>query len=70
MGDAQFNGTPAEWDALVKKNQEEELKEIRIQVLQELADRAWEGCHGCDETDKYMWTSGFIQGYLSAQSEE
>jgi hypothetical protein len=61
MGDAQFNGTPAQWDALVQESRAQRLATIR-----ELADRAWEGCHGCDDTDKSMWTNGFIEGYLTA----
>ena len=31
MGDIQFNGTPEEWEALVKKNKEQEtLEEVEI----------------------------------------
>jgi len=31
MGDIQFNGTPEEWDALVKKNKKQEtLEEVEI----------------------------------------
>lgn len=39
-----------------------------LEQIKELAERMWEGCHGCDEMDKYMWTGGFIEGYLMAQS--
>ena len=35
-----------------------------IQDLQKLAEQMWEGCDGCDDMDKYMWTGGFINGYL------
>ena len=35
--------------------------------LEQLAESAWEGCHGCDENDKYFWMNGFMIGYLNAQ---
>jgi hypothetical protein len=35
--------------------------------LEKLAESAWEGCHGCDENDKYFWMNGFMIGYLNAQ---
>ena len=45
------------------------MTEQTIQDIQKLAEEMWEGCHGCDEMDKYMWISGFIEGYLIAKSE-
>jgi hypothetical protein len=35
--------------------------------LEQLAESAWEGCHHCDENDKYFWMNGFMIGYLNAQ---
>jgi hypothetical protein len=35
--------------------------------LEQLARESWEGCHGCDENDKYFWMNGFITGYLNAR---
>jgi len=35
-----------------------------LQKIRELAESMWEGCHGCDETDKQMWINGFVTGYL------
>jgi hypothetical protein len=35
--------------------------------IRKLAESAWEGCHGCDENDKYFWINGFIIGYLNAR---
>ena len=35
--------------------------------LEKLAESAWEGCHGCDENDRYFWMNGFMIGYLNAQ---
>jgi hypothetical protein len=35
--------------------------------LEQLARESWEGCHGCDENDKYFWMNGFITGYLRAK---
>ena len=43
---------------LEHKNKEKIKKE-----LEELAESQWEGCHGCDENDKYFWTGGFIAGH-------
>ena len=38
-----------------------------IEQIKELAETQWEGCHGCDENDKYFWMSGFVMGYLNAR---
>jgi hypothetical protein len=35
-----------------------------------LAEKQWEGCHHCDETDKQMWMNGFVAGYLNSLVEE
>lgn len=35
--------------------------------LEQLAESAWEGCHHCDDNDKYFWINGFMIGYLNAQ---
>jgi hypothetical protein len=40
-----------------------------LEEIKQLAERMWEGCHGCDETDKQMWTNGYITGALSNQIE-
>ena len=29
----------------------------------------WEGCHGCDETDRQMWINGFVTGYLTSKND-
>jgi hypothetical protein len=44
-------------------------KQQTLQDIRQLAERMWEGCHGCDETDKQMWINGFVNGYLIAKSE-
>jgi hypothetical protein len=35
--------------------------------IEQLAESAWEGCHHCDDNDKYFWMNGFVQGYLNAR---
>jgi hypothetical protein len=35
-----------------------------------LAEKQWEGCHGCDENDKYFWINGFVSGYMTSIVEE
>jgi hypothetical protein len=37
------------------------------QEIEKLAESAWEGCHHCDENDKYFWISGYVMGYLNAR---
>jgi hypothetical protein len=37
------------------------------QEIEKLAESAWEGCHHCDENDKYFWINGFVIGYLNAR---
>ena len=40
------------------------MEQQTLKEIEQLAEKMWEGCHGCDEMDKYMWTGGFMQGYL------
>jgi hypothetical protein len=35
--------------------------------LRQLAEKAWEGCHGCDENDRNFWVNGYMIGYLNAR---
>ncbi|MFN5425433.1 MAG: hypothetical protein ACK5A2_08650 [Bacteroidota bacterium] len=37
-----------------------------LQEIKDLAERMWEGG---DETDKQMWISGFVTGFLIGKSE-
>lgn len=46
-----------------------ENKQPTLEEIRKLAERMWEGCHGCDEFDKQMWINGFINGCLTAKSE-
>jgi hypothetical protein len=39
------------------------------QEIEQLAETQWEGCHHCDENDKYFWINGFIIGYMQARIE-
>ena len=45
------------------------MVQLTLDEIKQLAERMWEGCHGCDETDKQMWINGFVNGYLIAKSE-
>jgi hypothetical protein len=38
-----------------------------MKEIEQLAETQWEGCHGCDESDKYFWINGFVHGYLNAR---
>jgi hypothetical protein len=40
---------------------------MTAQEIEQLAETQWEGCHHCDENDKYFWISGFVMGYLNAR---
>jgi hypothetical protein len=40
---------------------------MTIEQIRQLAEKAWEGCHGCDENDKHFWMNGFTIGYLNAR---
>ena len=42
---------------------------LYIEELKKKAEAAWEGCHGCDESDKDMWINGYIKGALANQIE-
>lgn len=33
-----------------------------LEELTKIAEKAWEGCHGCDDNDKNFWINGFITG--------
>jgi len=35
-----------------------------------MAEDSWEGCHGCTESDKNFYISGFISGYNRASNIE
>jgi hypothetical protein len=35
--------------------------------IEQLAETQWEGCHHCDENDKYFWIKGYVMGYLNAR---
>jgi hypothetical protein len=35
--------------------------------IEQLAEKQWEGCHGCDESDKQFWINGFMFGYIYAR---
>ncbi len=37
------------------------------QEIEQLAETQWEGCHHCDENDKYFWIKGYVIGYLHAR---
>ena len=40
---------------------------VRLKVRAE-AEKAWEGCDGCNDIDKAMWINGYIRGALSNQT--
>jgi len=40
---------------------------MTAQEIEQLAETQWEGCHHCDENDKYFWINGFVIGYLNAR---
>ena len=67
MGDMQFTGTQEEWEAFVLLNKQNNMA---LDEIRQLAEKAWEGCHGCDEYDKQMWINGFVTGYLNSKSED
>ena len=41
------------------------MTQLTLEQIKILADEMWEGCHGCDDMDKYMWTGGFVAGAIS-----
>lgn len=46
----------------------DEIRQLYIKA-KKLAEQTWEGCDGCDENDKNFWTSGFVQGYITAKTK-
>jgi hypothetical protein len=42
---------------------------MTLKEIEQLAEKQWEGCQGCDENDKYFWINGFVVGYLNARAE-
>jgi hypothetical protein len=40
---------------------------MTTEEIEQLAETQWEGCHHCDDGDKYFWINGFVQGYLNAR---
>ena len=45
------------------------MKLLTTDEINKLAEQRWEGCHHCDENDKYFWMNGFVMGYLEARVE-
>ena len=41
------------------------MAQLTLEQIKILADEMWEGCRGCDDMDKYMWTNGFVIGAIS-----
>jgi len=46
------------------------MKLLTTDEINKLAEQRWEGCHHCDENDKYFWMNGFVMGYLEARIED
>jgi hypothetical protein len=46
------------------------MKILTTDEINKLAEQRWEGCHHCDENDKYFWMNGFMMGYLEARMED
>ena len=43
---------------------------MTLEEIRQLAERMWEGCHGCGYVyDKQMWINGFVTGYLMAKTD-
>lgn len=40
---------------------------MTVEQIQQLAEKQWEGCQGCDNNDKNFWINGFVTGYLNAR---
>jgi hypothetical protein len=40
---------------------------VTTKEIKQLAESAWEGCHHCDENDRYFWINGFMIGYLNSR---
>jgi len=71
MGDIQFNGTPEEWDALVKKNKEKEEPKPTIKQVDYVAkkqERMYseeEVIKILDKREDYLGTEPSIFDYLT-----
>ena len=46
------------------------MKILTTDEINKLAEQRWEGCHHCDENDKYFWMNGFVAGYLEARIKD
>ena len=46
-----------------------EKKQSKVEELKKKAEASWEGCHGCNESDRDMWINGYIKGALANQIE-
>jgi hypothetical protein len=60
---------PLDGADLTKPGFVEKRMRLYNEHVKRLAEEAWEGCHGCDNVDKYFWISGFIAGYNRKTSE-
>jgi hypothetical protein len=72
MGDIEFNGTPEEWDALVKKNKEK--KEPIQETLEEVAERILanniDGLRDAlKDDDLFFFYKGVVQCYGEAMAK-
>lgn len=70
MGDMQFNGTPEEWDALVKKNKVMRIDEINAMAdvdirVNERLEKLAEEVYGKGVKEDYE--EGFVDGYNKAK---
>ncbi len=55
MGDTQFNGTPEEWDALVKKNKQKTTKLYTEEQVRKLLKKAfWQDFYEDDTEDSLI----------------
>ena len=55
MGDMQFNGTPEEWDALVKKNKQKTTKLYTEEQVRKLLKKAfWQDFYEDDTEDSLI----------------
>ena len=43
------------------------LRKAKLKRLSEIANKSWEGCDGCTEADKRLWTNGFVSGALETE---
>ena len=40
---------------------------MTTEQIRALAEKSWEGCHGCNDDDRNFWINGFMIGYLNAR---